>query len=246
MRAVLSWAGLAVLVAPNLFAVSSAQGTTYGFVDLTPSGFVQVEAYGVSDGQAVGYGRGASTSFSFHAQLWSGTAASAVDLNPAGFTYSWAVGVSGSQQVGYGSGSSTGGIGNNHALLWSGTAASAVDLNPAGITQSFAQGISDGQPFHIEFTGLHRDHHDLPNLVNHVVPAADLDATAMAMAERLAAGAPLAIRYTKLAVNKLVKDALNIAFDTSTAYELVTFHSEDHQEALAAIREKRPPVFKGR
>ena len=83
-------------------------------------------------------------------------------------------------------------------------------------------------------------------LVNRVVPAADLDAAAMKMAERLAAGAPLAIRYTKLAVNKLLKDALNVAFDTSTAYELVTFHSEDHQEALAAIREKRPPVFKGR
>jgi enoyl-CoA hydratase len=83
-------------------------------------------------------------------------------------------------------------------------------------------------------------------VVNRVVPAADLDAAAMKMAERLAAGAPLAIRYPKLAVNKLLKDALNVAFDTSTAYELVTFQSEDHQEALAAIREKRPPVFKGR
>jgi enoyl-CoA hydratase len=83
-------------------------------------------------------------------------------------------------------------------------------------------------------------------LVNRVVPAADLDAAAMKMAERLAAGAPLAVRYTKLSVNKLVKDALNVAFDTATAYELVTFHSEDHQEALASIREKRPPNFKGR
>ena len=83
-------------------------------------------------------------------------------------------------------------------------------------------------------------------LVNRVVPAAELDAAAMAFATRLAAGAPLAVRYTKLAVNKLVKDALNVAFDTSTALELLTFRSEDHQEALAALREKRPPVFKGR
>jgi enoyl-CoA hydratase len=83
-------------------------------------------------------------------------------------------------------------------------------------------------------------------LVNRVVPAADLDREAMAFATRLAAGAPLAVRYTKLSVNKLIKDALNVAFDTSTALELVTFQSEDHQEALAAIREKRPPVFKGR
>ena len=83
-------------------------------------------------------------------------------------------------------------------------------------------------------------------LVNRVVPAAELDAAAMAFTARLAAGAPLAVRYTKLAVNKLVKDALNVAFDTSTALELLTFHSEDHQEALAALREKRPPAFKGR
>ena len=83
-------------------------------------------------------------------------------------------------------------------------------------------------------------------LVNRVVPAAALDAEASAFAARLAAGAPLAIRYTKLAVNKLVKDALNIAFDTSTALELVTFQSQDHREALAAIGEKRTPIFKGR
>ncbi len=82
-------------------------------------------------------------------------------------------------------------------------------------------------------------------LVNKVVPAADLEREAMALARRLAAGAPLAVRYTKLSVNKLIKDALNVAFDTSTALELVTFQSADHQEALAAIREKRPPRFKG-
>jgi enoyl-CoA hydratase len=83
-------------------------------------------------------------------------------------------------------------------------------------------------------------------LVNRVVPTADLDGEAMAFAARLAAGAPLAVRYTKLAVNKLVKDALKVAFDTSTALELVTFHSEDHREALAALAEKRRPIFRGR
>ena len=83
-------------------------------------------------------------------------------------------------------------------------------------------------------------------LVNRVVPAASLADEAMAFAARLAAGAPLAVRYTKIAVNKLVKDALNVAFDASTALELVTFQSEDHREALAAIKEKRPPQFKGR
>jgi enoyl-CoA hydratase len=78
------------------------------------------------------------------------------------------------------------------------------------------------------------------------VPAAKLEDESLAFAQRLAAGAPLAVRYTKQAVNKLVKDALNVAFDTSTALEIVTFQSEDHQEALAAIREKRAPRFRGR
>ncbi len=83
-------------------------------------------------------------------------------------------------------------------------------------------------------------------LVNRVVAAEKLEDEALAFAQRLAAGAPLALRYTKQAVNKLVKDALNVAFDTSTALEIVTFQSEDHKEALAAIREKRPPRFRGR
>jgi enoyl-CoA hydratase len=83
-------------------------------------------------------------------------------------------------------------------------------------------------------------------LVNHVVPGAELERVAMEFATRLGAGAPLAVRYTKLAVNKLVKDALNVAFDTSTALELLTFKSEDHREALAALAEKRVPKFRGR
>jgi enoyl-CoA hydratase len=83
-------------------------------------------------------------------------------------------------------------------------------------------------------------------LVNRVVPAAELDAAAMAFAQRLAEGAPLALRFTKQAVNKLVKDALNTAFDTSMALEMLTFRSEDHREALAALKERRPPRFRGR
>ena len=83
-------------------------------------------------------------------------------------------------------------------------------------------------------------------LVNRVVPAAELEGEASKFAHRLAAGAPLAVQYTKQAVNKLIKDALNTAFDFSTATEIVTFGSADHQEALAALREKRKPEFKGR
>lgn len=92
---------------------------------------------------------------------------------------------------------------------------------------------------------LEADEAERIGLINAVCEASELDAAAMEMARKLAAGAPLAIRYTKLAVNKLIKDALNTAFDASTALELVTFRSDDHREALDAMREKREPDFKG-
>ena len=83
-------------------------------------------------------------------------------------------------------------------------------------------------------------------LVTHVVAATDLAEASMAFATRLAASATLALKYTKMAVNKLVKDALNTAFDTSMGHELVTFLSEDHREAMAAFGERREPRFTGR
>jgi enoyl-CoA hydratase len=67
----------------------------------------------------------------------------------------------------------------------------------------------------------------------------------MAFAQRFAKGATMAIKYTKMSVNKLVKDALNISFDSSMGLELVTFMSDDHHEALAAINEGRDPFFTG-
>ena len=83
-------------------------------------------------------------------------------------------------------------------------------------------------------------------LVTEVVPADDLAARALAWAERLAASAPLAVRGTKAAVNAQLKRALLESFDLSMALELPLFLSADHEEALAALREKRPPRFEGR
>lgn len=83
-------------------------------------------------------------------------------------------------------------------------------------------------------------------LVNRVVPPDALQDEALAFARRLAEGAPLALRYTKLAINQTLKQAAMVAFDVATALEIVTFQSDDHREALAALREKRKPRFEGR
>ncbi len=83
-------------------------------------------------------------------------------------------------------------------------------------------------------------------LANKAVPRDEVESTALEFAHRLAAIAPLAVRFTKRSVNKLIKDALNIAFDTATALEMMTFMTQDQQEALDAIAAKRTPNFQGR
>lgn len=83
-------------------------------------------------------------------------------------------------------------------------------------------------------------------LVNRVVPDAELDAEAVAFARRLAALPPLAVQHTKAAVNNWVKQTAMASFDLATASEISTFRSEDHVEALAALRDERPPRFTGR
>ncbi len=83
-------------------------------------------------------------------------------------------------------------------------------------------------------------------LINFVTPDDECLDQAIAFARRIAANAPTAVQYTKVATNKLLKDAANTAFDVATALEIVTFKSEDHQEAPAALKEHRDPTFHNR
>lgn len=82
-------------------------------------------------------------------------------------------------------------------------------------------------------------------LVNRVVPANQVFDEAMVLARRLADMPPLAVKYTKMAVNKLVKDALNTAFDYSTALEMLSFLSDDHDRALHGLKEGSSVDFTG-
>ena len=76
-------------------------------------------------------------------------------------------------------------------------------------------------------------------------PAAEVMDAALKMAEELNALPPLAVRWTKLAVNKWIKHQLNLILDASIAYEMLSINSRDHHEAAQAFIEKRKPVFKG-
>jgi enoyl-CoA hydratase len=83
-------------------------------------------------------------------------------------------------------------------------------------------------------------------LVTRCVPAADLQATALAMAEQLAANPPLAVRFTKAALNQPLKRALLETVDVALPFELATFLSADHVEAVDAETERRPGTYEGR
>jgi len=80
-------------------------------------------------------------------------------------------------------------------------------------------------------------------LINHAVAPELLDQTVDAFALRLARGAQKAIRWTKASINIGLKQVATAILDSALAYEAVTNLSADHQEAVNAFREGRPPVF---
>ena len=83
-------------------------------------------------------------------------------------------------------------------------------------------------------------------LINHCVPADALDARVDAFADELANGAIRAIQWTKQAINAPLKQLVSANLDYSLSLESKSNITEDHQEGINALREKRKPVFKGR
>lgn len=83
-------------------------------------------------------------------------------------------------------------------------------------------------------------------IVNRVVPAAELEAQVMALAEQLAAAAPLALRG--------ILDCVNVggdcALEEGLAYEAaqfgLVFSTQDMREGTRAFLERRKPAFQGR
>jgi enoyl-CoA hydratase len=79
-------------------------------------------------------------------------------------------------------------------------------------------------------------------LVSKAVPRDQVLDEALRVADSLAAGSQLAIRWTKRALNNWLKMAGPI-FDQSAAYEMLTFMGPDVLEGAAALTEKRAPRF---
>jgi enoyl-CoA hydratase len=79
-------------------------------------------------------------------------------------------------------------------------------------------------------------------LVSLCVPRAQLMDKAMEVADKLAAGSQQAIRFTKRSLNGWMHMA-RPTFESSLAMEMLCFLGEDAAEGVAAVREKRAPVF---
>jgi enoyl-CoA hydratase len=83
-------------------------------------------------------------------------------------------------------------------------------------------------------------------LVARVVPAADLLAEALRVADTIAAGPPLAVREAK----RMVRTAFEVPLTEGIRRErdafFALFDTDDQHEGMRAFIEKRTPVWTGR
>ncbi|CAN5420121.1 enoyl-CoA hydratase/isomerase family protein [soil metagenome] len=83
-------------------------------------------------------------------------------------------------------------------------------------------------------------------VVEACVPADDLLDTARQMARRIAGFSPLATQLAKQSLNTIEQLSLRDGYRYEQEMTIQLGKSEDSREAMAAFRDKRPPVFQGR
>lgn len=74
-------------------------------------------------------------------------------------------------------------------------------------------------------------------LINHCVPAAELDNAVAAFCERLQKNSRNAVRWTKILLNQELKRVTHSLLDTGLAYEAISIRSQDHKNAVQAMVE---------
>lgn len=117
-----------------------------------------------------------------------------------------------------------------------------------GGTQRLTRLVGEGKAMEMILTGDIIDAHTAYSigLVNRVVPAADLEATTMEIANRIASKSPIALRMAKEAVKLASRSNLDEGLRREVDLFALCFSSEDKDEGVRAFLEKRKPVFKGR
>ena len=82
-------------------------------------------------------------------------------------------------------------------------------------------------------------------LISEVVDDAALPAAALALAERICAQPPQALRMTKKLMREATMSNFSTIMEASAALQVTLHQTADHKEALNAFFDKRAPVFTG-
>jgi len=128
------------------------------------------------------------------------------------------------------------------------TETSLAVIPGAGGTQRLPRLIGKAKAKELIFTARRVDAAECLalGLANRVAPAAALLDDALALAAEIGRNGPVALKAAKRAIDRGVEmDLGNALVFESTCYEM-TIPTEDRREGLAAFREKRKPVYRGK
>jgi enoyl-CoA hydratase/carnithine racemase len=118
----------------------------------------------------------------------------------------------------------------------------------AGGTQRLPRLIGKGKAKELIFTGRRVDAQEALEigLVNRICEPDDLIACAKNMAAMICECGPIAVEQAKYAINAGYETDLNTGLAIESNAYWITIPTEDRLEGLAAFRDKRKPVYKGK